>query len=142
MANNADKPTALLASTAGAVAGLLPLGFVALATGIRPIVDNLFVIPVMQASNGRRLPLSQATIAVVCLLSVHLIACGIDIFAGIVDLRRRQRADKLRYLLLAAGLFSLGLTHQALQRAEESHIAKGVTQGTRFSAIIEDSVIL
>jgi len=101
--------------------GLLPLGVLTLFTGWRPVVDNLFLIPVLHAGPARHLPLFFAGACLVILFGAHLLASVVNVVAGVVAMRSQQRDGRGR-LLLAVALFGLGLTHQAANRLDSLHL--------------------
>jgi len=59
---------------------------------------------------------------VVSLLIAHLLATFVNIAAGVIAVRAEPRANAAR-MLLGIALFGLGLTHQAIQRADLLHVA-------------------
>lgn len=105
----------------GAGLGLLPLGVLTLFTGWRPVVDNLFLIPVLHAGPARHLPLFFGGACLVILFGGHLLACLVNVVAGVVAMRSQRRDGRGR-LLLAVALFGLGLTHQAANRLDSLHL--------------------
>ncbi|HEX8897991.1 MAG TPA: hypothetical protein VF751_04785 [Chthoniobacterales bacterium] len=106
---------------AGAAVGILPLGVLMLAVGPRPMFENLFLLPVLHSSPGRRLPLWSADSYVACLFVTHVIASIVNVSAGVMTVRRRPQDPKAR-LFLAWALFGLALTHQAWQRLDFLHV--------------------
>ena len=106
---------------AGIVAGLLPLACLVVFVGARPVLDNLFVYPVFHTSAGRRLPLFGAETWVIYLFFAHLVASLVNVVAGAYAVRVSRRDPHAR-LLLAAALLGLGLTHQAAQRIDDTHV--------------------
>ena len=105
----------------GMCIGLLPLGLLTVAAGPQQVLDNLLLFPVFYGNGGRHFPLAQATASVLGLLTVHLIASGINILGGVIALRRQPQLIDGR-LLLGAALFAVALTHQAVQRVDEMHV--------------------
>lgn len=105
----------------GLMIGLLPLGLLALLIGFQPLLDNLFLFPVVHSGPGRRLPIFSANTAVICLLFVHVAASVINVVAGALSVRRSP-LDLQARLLLGWALFGLGLTHQAIQRIDILHV--------------------
>jgi hypothetical protein len=104
---------------AGFLAALLPLGLLALFVGIRPLIDNLFVHPILVSSAGRRLPLIGS-------LFDYTIGCvGISFVVFLASLAavRRGVGQSSAKLLLAISVFALATSSQALQRADEVHVA-------------------
>ncbi|MDP9292108.1 MAG: hypothetical protein M3O82_07085 [Verrucomicrobiota bacterium] len=105
----------------GLALGLLPLAFLTVAAGPLNVFDNLFRYPVLISNPGRKLPIAAADGFLVLLLILHFLsACFITLTGGVAI---RQKGTNLRgFLLLAAGLFSLGTAHQAIQRADIAHV--------------------
>lgn len=104
---------------AGFLVALLPLGLLALIIGIRPIVENLFVHPILVSSAGRRLPVTGPFFA------YSLVSIGISVVALLASLTavRRGIAQSSAKFLLVVSVFALALSSQALQRADEVHLA-------------------
>jgi len=102
-------------------AALLPLAGLALLAGPYATLENLVLYPVFIANAGRRLPLSDAEDAIFILFLLHLVACVCNVLAGALACHRDRHSTAAR-LLLAAALLATGLTHQAMQRADEIHI--------------------
>ena len=105
----------------GTGVGLLPLAILTFFTGLRPIVDNLFLIPVLHAGPARHLPLFSAPPVILTLFVAHLIASLVNVVAGVVAMRSEPR-NRRGHLLLGVALLGLGLTHQAAQRLDSLHI--------------------
>ena len=105
----------------GAVVGLLPLGLLTVAAGVGPVLDNLFLTPVIHSSPARRLPLFSAEAYLVNLFFAHLLAACVNVVAGFVATRSGEHSGRGR-LLLALALLGLGLTHQAAQRLDLIHL--------------------
>ena len=110
---------------AGFAAGLLPLAALTMAAGPRLVFENLFLYPVVIGNPGRRLPLGMANEELIALLCLHGAAALIAIGAGAVAVRREPRSPAAR-LLLGAALLAAGLTHQALQRSDITHVVASV----------------
>jgi hypothetical protein len=106
---------------AGAAAGLLPLGLLTLIVGAGPVFENLFLMPVLHSSPGRRLPLGQAENEVVCLFFAQIVASIVNVVAGVLTIRR-QPGDTNARVFLAWAVFGLFLTHQAWQRLDTIHV--------------------
>ena len=106
---------------AGGAVGLLPLALLTLTVGVGPILDNLFLTPVIHSSPARRLPLFAAPPYLVNLFFAHVAAAIVNITAGSLALRSREDQSQGR-LLLAVALFGFGLTHQAAQRLDLIHL--------------------
>ncbi|HEX8076364.1 MAG TPA: hypothetical protein VF511_01005 [Chthoniobacterales bacterium] len=105
----------------GAAIGVLPLGLLMIATGLRPMFENLFLLPVLHSSPGRRLPLRTADNEVVLLFFTHLLASVVNVIAGVRAVRREPASGKAR-LFLAWALFAILLSHQAWQRLDIAHV--------------------
>jgi hypothetical protein len=105
----------------GMMIGLFPLGVLLLCVGFQPLLDNLFLFPVVYSGPSRRLPLSSANAAVIYLLFAHILASMINVVTGAFAVRRSP-GDLNARLLLGWALFGLGLTHQALQRVDPLHV--------------------
>jgi hypothetical protein len=104
----------------GLCGGLLPLGLLAIMAGPGNVLDNLFFFPVFQ-NEGRHLPMGSAAGWMRALLAAHLVACAGNIIAGVIAARGLSASAGGR-ALLAASLFALGLTHQAIQRLDGMHL--------------------
>lgn len=115
------KPAARWRWLSGAAIGILPLGLLAFAVGVQPMIENLFVVPVLYSSPARRLPISSVENYIICLFFAHLIASVANVTAGVIAVRRRLR-DVNACVLLGWALFGLALTHQALQRLDFVHV--------------------
>jgi hypothetical protein len=105
----------------GAVLALLPLAILTLAAGFQATLDNLLIYPVFIGGPGRRLPLSFIPRPIFSLVVLHLAACLVNVLAGTIACLRHRQSPSAR-LFLAATLLSLGLTHQTIQRADETHV--------------------
>ena len=106
---------------AGVVAGLLPLLALMVVVGPQQLLNNLLLFPVVHANPGRHLPIFSADGYVICLFFIHLAAALTNIVAGAISVYSDRRDSGAR-LLLALGLFSLGLSHQAAQRLDILHV--------------------
>jgi hypothetical protein len=104
----------------GVCLALCPLGVLTIAAGPQNVLDNLFLRPVFENA-GRHLPLGQATGFVRGLFAAHLVASSLNIVAGVIA-SRRPSAPEIGRSLLAIALFTLALTHQAIQRADGMHV--------------------
>ena len=105
----------------GGAIGLLPLLVLCVVAGARPLVENLFLYPVVLVNPARRLPLSLAPAEVVFVFCLHAGAALCAIFSGIVLYRSKQRSDDAP-LFLSFALLAAGLTHQGMQRADSIHV--------------------
>ncbi len=106
---------------AGAAAGVLPLAILAVFTGPTQVLNNLLLYPVLYSSPGRKLPLGSAETYILLLLAAHAVASVINLTAGWLAMRA-HRTELQPRLLLAVSLFAVGVTHQALQRADFGHV--------------------
>lgn len=114
-------PAARKAFVLGGVVALVPLGILTLAAGPREVWNNFFLYPVVLSSPGRRLPIGIAAPYLLRVLALHVAACVVNIVAGALTVRANRPSPSAR-LLLGAGLFGLGLTHQAMQRIDFVHV--------------------
>lgn len=105
----------------GFCVGLLPLAVLTCFTGIKPVIENLFLYPVIHSNPGRRLPLAIAPLWVQSLFWVHLVACLVNLLAGAKAWARRPAGIE-GVLPLSAGLLGLLITHQSLQRSDDIHV--------------------
>jgi len=96
-------------------AGLVPLALLATKTGARPLLDNLFILPVFQNA-GRHLPITGSMLEGVIVLLFFSFAA---IAASIVCVRR---AIPCALTLVAVSALMLGMLPQALQRADDGHL--------------------
>lgn len=101
--------------------GLLPLLFLICFAGFRNVFDNLFLYPVIVTNPARKLPLSSLPPYVIYLLVFHVIATAANLAAGFLALGKDKSLWSNR-LFAAAAVFSLGTTHQALQRMDSGHV--------------------
>jgi hypothetical protein len=101
--------------------GLLPMLFLICTAGFRNIFDNIFLYPVIFTNPARKLPWSSLQPYVIYLLALHVIATVNNVFAGFLALRKDRGLWSNR-LFAAAAIFSLGTTHQALQRMDSGHV--------------------
>ncbi len=105
--------------------GLSPYLFYAAIAGIRPLVENLFVYPVLLTGPGRKLPLGFEYPGAGGIVLLHFIACAVNIFAAVRSVIANPKAVETR-LFLAASLLALGLSHQGMQRADLIHVNMSV----------------
>jgi hypothetical protein len=101
--------------------GLLPMLLLIYAAGFQNIFDNVFLYPVIFTNPARRLPWSSLPPYVVYLLGLHFAAALINLGAGFLALRHDTGAWANR-LFVAAAIFALGITHEALQRMDTGHM--------------------
>jgi hypothetical protein len=110
----------LLAGTAG-VTAIAPLLAVAYLAGFGPVLDNLFLLPVLHSSPARNLPFSTVEFRLLLFFAAHLIALGLNLIAGIIAMRLFDEGRAIP-VLLAAGLFAAGITHQPYHRLDFIHL--------------------
>src|SRR5260370_14392174 len=89
----------------GPAVAFLPLLWFGVLVGPTQLVDNLFVLPVFRIGPRGNLPISAATVAVVWVFCLYLLATGRNVAAGFFALRRSV-PDPGR-LHLGAALFCL-----------------------------------
>ena len=70
----------------GAALGLAPLLAIVCAAGFRPVLDNIFIYPVILGNAARRLPIFGAPTFVLGVLGVHLVAVALNLSAGFLAL--------------------------------------------------------
>lgn len=109
-----------LLALAGCGLAFIPLALLTGATGFRPVLDNLFLIPVLSAGPARHLSWGNAAIHARWLFVAHVIGSAINCIAGYTAVRR-ERTTASRSLLSFA-LMSTALTHQAVQRMDTVHV--------------------
>ena len=105
----------------GGAIGLLPLLLLTLAAGVGPLVENLFLYPVVLSNPGRRLPLSVASDDVMFIFFLHVGASLCSIITGFLLCRENRQSCDAR-LFLSFALLAAGLTHQGMQRADVIHV--------------------
>lgn len=122
---------------AGATVALIPLAGLLFIVGLQPLIDNLFLYPVVRSGPGRRLPIGSADAWVIYLFGIHVLAALTNVAAGVTAVRREPR-DLQNRLLLGWALFGLFLTHQAVQRIDSLHVvyAAFVSIGTLPLALL------
>ncbi len=101
--------------------GLLPMLLLICFAGFRNVFDNLFLYPVIVTNPARKLPWSSLPPYVIYLLVFHVIATAANLVAGFLALGKDKSLWSNR-LFAAAAIFSLGTTHQALQRMDSGHV--------------------
>ncbi|HEV2842687.1 MAG TPA: hypothetical protein VGW39_15295 [Chthoniobacterales bacterium] len=101
--------------------GLLPLLVLICFAGFRNVFDNLFLYPVIFTNPARKLPWSSLQPYVIYLLVFHVIATAANLVAGFLALGKDKSLWSNR-LFAAGAIFSLGTTHQALQRMDSGHV--------------------
>jgi hypothetical protein len=108
-------------SLLGFALGLLPMLVLIYTAGFRNIFDNVFLYPVVFTNPARKLPWEAIPPYVIYLLGFHVVAALVNLGAGLVALRQEASSWSNR-LFAAAAIFSLGTTHQALQRMDSGHV--------------------
>lgn len=101
--------------------GLLPMLILICFAGFRNVFDNLFLYPVIVTNPARKLPWSSLQPYVIYLLVFHGIATAVNLIAGFLALGKDKSVWSNR-LFAAAAIFSMGTTHQALQRMDSGHV--------------------
>lgn len=102
---------------AGAVCGLAPLAWLAIAVGPVRLYQNLFHFPVLHS--GRQIPIEPGWM--LSLLCLHFAGAGLAAGFGWLALRADPRDARGR-TLFALGLCALGCSHQGLQRFDQIHL--------------------
>lgn len=105
----------------GGLLALLPLLTLTLAIGPMPILNDLFILPVLRCSGGRYLPMSTWPTYLAWVVALHFLACAINLTASILTVSSSRKSEDAR-LLLSLTLFSLAITTQALQRVDQVHL--------------------
>lgn len=116
----ASKPRQRYAYCIGLLGGGSPLLIILLRAGLRNVVDNLFLYPVIYANAARRLPLFGTSWALYPLAVTAAAALTLSL-GGFVAWKKR--GDGKSVLLLALGCLSIFTVPQALQRADYFHAA-------------------
>jgi hypothetical protein len=106
----------------GLILGCAPLLFWVVKAGVGPVVENLFLYPVVYSSPGRRLPLFGENAQIPAYLCAIVIAAILLLVSGAVA-TWRKRGEPDRVLLLALGCLAICVTPQVFQRAEPFHAA-------------------
>jgi len=101
---------------------LLPLVWITVIAGIKPVFDNLFFYPVLICNTARRLPISLDKMELVILLGFHFLAVIVNLLVSVI-LMREKGANPNAKLLLSVSLLGLAVTPQALQRFDTIHLA-------------------
>ncbi len=116
------KPSRRYAYGIGLLAGGLPLVISLLTAGLRNVIDNVFLYPVIHTSAGRRLPLfgRGSEIAIYPLVIAGAAALTLSLGAFIAW---KRRGDRESVCVLAFGCLSVFTVPQALQRADYFHAA-------------------
>lgn len=105
----------------GGIISSLPLLLFSALAGPRSVIKDLFLLPVFYTSPARHLPIFSAERPVQILLLLHLCAATCGLIAGGLAIRSEPHSRNAR-LLLAAAVFAVGLTPQALQRLDSIHV--------------------
>lgn len=106
---------------AGVTLALLPLAVLVFVIGVEPIVNNLFVFPVLRSSPGRHLPVFSVDRSLMVLFFVHLVGVAVNLLAGfLVAKQKPRRRDNM--VLLAISLLAAAISHQAWQRLDIFHL--------------------
>lgn len=107
--------------SAGLLLGLLPLAALAFVIGVEPIINNLFVMPVLRSSPGRHLPVLSVERSVMVLFFLYLAAVAVNIVAGVLVAKQEPRCRD-NMVLLAISLLAAAISHQAWQRLDMFHL--------------------
>lgn len=111
----------MLLSGATAVTAITPLLAIAYVIGVGPVVNDLFLLPVLHSSPARNLPFSQVDFRLLLFFAAHLIALALNLAAGIVAMRKFDDS-RASPVLLATALFAAGITHQPYHRLDFIHL--------------------
>jgi hypothetical protein len=111
----------LLLSGAAGVTALTPLLVVAYLAGGGPVLNDLFLLPVLHSSPARNLPFSGVEFRLLLFFTVHLVAVALNVAAGIIAMRRSDDS-RATPVLLATALFAAGITHQPYHRLDFIHL--------------------
>ncbi|MFL6590181.1 MAG: hypothetical protein ACJ8M4_08415 [Chthoniobacterales bacterium] len=106
---------------AGLIIALLPLLVLTAMIGVEPVINNLFVFPVLRANAGRHLPVFSVERSTRILFFVHLLAVAVDIVAGAL-IAKQQPRRRGNMTLLAMSLVAAAISHQAWQRLDMFHL--------------------
>lgn len=102
----------------GILIGLIPVAINAVQAGLSSVIRGQFLQPVFATEPGRRLPISGLTHPAQIVLVLSVVAVAGIIATGVSSLRSDQSC-----LLLAVGLFDLGLLPEMFQRFDVIHVA-------------------
>jgi len=98
--------------------GLVPFVANCFRAGIVPVLRGQLLQPIFVSGPGRRLPLGElSATSLLILAATCLCAIGLTV-AGFHSLRRGEG-----FVLLAIGLFEIGILPQVVQRADPVHLA-------------------
>lgn len=111
----------LLLSGAAGVTAITPLLMIAYVTGVGPVLNDLFLLPVLHSSPARNIPFSTVEFRLLLFFAAHLIALALNIAAGIVAMRKLDDS-RTTPVLLAVALFAAGITHQPYHRLDFIHL--------------------
>jgi hypothetical protein len=110
----------LLAGAAG-VTAITPLLVVAYVVGVGPVLNDLFLLPVLHSSPARNLPFSGVDFRLLLFFAVHLVAVVLNVAAGIIAMRMFDDS-RTTPVLLAVALLAAGITHQPYHRLDFIHL--------------------
>jgi len=114
-------PQRLLLSGAAGVTAITPLLGVAYVTGVGPVLNDLFLLPVLHSSPARNIPFSTVEFRLLLFFAAHLIALALNLAAGIIVMRKFDDARAIP-VLFAVALFAAGITHQPYHRLDFIHL--------------------
>jgi hypothetical protein len=106
---------------AGMTIALLPLAVLVSIVGIEPVLNNLFLFPVLRSSPGRHLPVLSVEPRLGLLFLVHLLAVTLNLTGGFLIAKQRPR-NCGNMALLAISLLAAAISHQAWQRLDLFHL--------------------
>jgi hypothetical protein len=111
----------LLLSGAAGVTAITPLLAVAYVTGVGPVLNDLFLLPVLHSSPARNIPFSTVEFRLLLFFAAHLIALALNLAAGIIVMRKFDDTRAIP-VLFAVALFAAGITHQPYHRLDFIHL--------------------
>jgi hypothetical protein len=115
-----DWSRRLLLSGAAAVTAITPMLAVAYAAGVGPVLNDLFLLPVLHSSPARNLPFSGVDFRLLLFFGAHLIGLALNLVAGVIAMRKFD--GRRPPILLAVALFAAGITHQPYHRLDFIHL--------------------
>jgi hypothetical protein len=116
-----DWSRGLLLSGAATVTAISPLFAVAYFAGVGPVLNDLFLLPVLHSSPARNLPFSGVEFRLLLFFAAHLVALALNLAAGVIALRKLD-GSRTTPILLAVALFAAGITHQPYHRLDFIHL--------------------
>ena len=110
----------LLLSGTAAVTAITPMLAVVHFAGVGPVLNDLFLLPVLHSSPARNLPFSGVEFRLLLFFGAHLVALALNLAAGVIAMRKFD--DSRTPVLLAVALFAAGITHQPYHRLDFIHL--------------------